>query len=341
MKKENLTVWLVLTFRLPHKPSAPRVRVWRQLQNIGAVALKESVYVLPENKETIEDFQWLEKEITSGKGEAVVFTGTILFGMTEREVIQVFNEARDKDYVSLIEKCGKLLMVTKNAASSGVAKEGLVTLQAAAVKLKQEFEVIGKRDFFSSGSKEKAASVIATINKSLQEAHSSHIRKGQKMNETTFRIQDFHKKLWKTRRNIFIDRIASAWLIKKFIDTRATFAFVTDASEAPRGIPFDMEESEFTHCGDNCTFETMIKLFALKNHALDEIAQIVHDIDLKDGKFSRPEAAGLEQILDGLSRIHSDDRKLLKRGMEIFDSLYSHFSGKIQIQNKKRSKTPT
>ena len=144
-----------------------------------------------------------------------------------------------------------------------------------------------------------------------------------------------------TRRNLHIDRLASAWLIRQFIDKRPRFYFVAEGDTVEGAIPFDMYDTQFTHHGEDCTFETMLKRFGLgANKGLREIAEIVHDIDLKDDKFHRLEAAGLNAIIDGLSQVLRDDRKLLQQGSTLFDGLYELLSKQAE---KKRSsaKRPT
>ncbi len=132
---------------------------------------------------------------------------------------------------------------------------------------------------------------------------------------------------WITRPDVHIDRLASAWLIKQFIDKRPRFSFIPDGGTHPGGVRFDMAEAEFTHEGEDCTFETMIRRFGLGGDAgLSAIAEIVHDIDLKDGKFNRLEAAGLEAIVSGLSKQFSDDRERIQGCSRVFDGLYAGFA---------------
>ncbi|HZJ42503.1 MAG TPA: chromate resistance protein ChrB domain-containing protein, partial [Pyrinomonadaceae bacterium] len=142
------------------------------------------------------------------------------------------------------------------------------------------------------------------------------------------------------------DRLASAWLIKQFIDKRPRFYFVSDEETVDGAIPFDMFGAEFTHHGEDCTFETMLKRFGLtESKGLRGIAEIVHDIDLKDDKFHRLEVAGLNAIIDGLSNLLRDDRRLLQQTGFVFDGLYallskeSHEKTENQSITKKRRTT--
>ncbi len=138
-----------------------------------------------------------------------------------------------------------------------------------------------------------------------------------------------------TRKDIYIDRLASAWLIRRFIDQNAKFVFISKGkNNLPKNaIPFDMYGAEFTHHGDACTFETLIKAFDLKDHALRPIAEIVHDIDLKDNKYNRKESDGIDQIIAGFSKKLNNDNKLLEKGMEIFDALYHYYTTKTKGGN--------
>jgi hypothetical protein len=140
-------------------------------------------------------------------------------------------------------------------------------------------------------------------------------------------IAKYQGRRWVTRRNLHIDRLASAGLIKQFIDKRPRFYFVADGETVEGALPFDMFGAELTHQGEDCTFETMLKRFGLaESKGLGEIAEIVHDVDLKDDKFHRLEAAGLNAIIDGLSKVLRDDRKLLQQTSIVFDGLYALLS---------------
>ena len=129
---------------------------------------------------------------------------------------------------------------------------------------------------------------------------------------------------WVTRQGVFIDRIASAWLIRRFIDPRATFKFVPARGykPGPGELRFDMFQGEYTHVGDRCTFETLLKEFGLRDRALRALAEIVHDIDCKDDKFERPESAGVRAIVEGIAHATDDDFERLERGAQVFDGLH-------------------
>ena len=133
---------------------------------------------------------------------------------------------------------------------------------------------------------------------------------------------------WVTRQGVFIDRIASAWLIRRFIDPDAEFKFVPPRGykTMPGELRFDMYQGEFTHVGDRCTFETLLTRFDLDDPALAAIGEIVHDIDCKDEKFGRAEAAGVRAVIEGIALATQDDLERVERGSMVFDGLYGQLS---------------
>jgi hypothetical protein len=143
----------------------------------------------------------------------------------------------------------------------------------------------------------------------------------------TARVEDLRGRTWVTRKGIHVDRMASAWLVRRFIDTDARFKFVAAKGYKPLAdeIRFDMFEAEFTHEGDRCTMEVLIDRTGIENRALRSIAEIVHDIDLKDAKFEQPETPGIERLIAGIAMAHKDDETRLSRGAAVFDDLYEYY----------------
>jgi hypothetical protein len=191
-------------------------------------------------------------------------------------------------------------------------------------------EDIARIDFFNASQKGQVSKKVHVIRQKLSGWAKTPKREVSGINKT-YRAKDYVGKKWVTRKDIYIDRIASAWLIKRFIDPKARFIFLSKSkNKAPNDtIPFDMYGAEFTHHGNDCTFETLIKAFGLKDSALQPIAEIVHDIDLKDNKYGRKEADGIDQIIAGLSQRLKGDNKLLEKGIEIFAALYQYYSLKV------------
>jgi hypothetical protein len=333
--------WILLIHQLPPKPTNLRVRTWRKLQKLGAVSIKNSVYVLPFNEKTHEDFQWLKQEIESAGGEAAVFRAGSVEGATDDEIVGSFRQARDDEYARITADLDGLTGSVREQKRGGHLSPGrLSNYEAELDKLHAELERVVSTDFFNAKGRVAALSAYERSQKALQRASHSRDEVGEKARALKGSALDrtrYQGRRWVTRRNLHIDRLASAWLIKRFIDSRPRFYFVAEGETVEGGIPFDMFGAEFTHQGEDCTFETLIKKFGLtEDPGLHEIAEIVHDIDLKDDKFHRLEAAGLNATVRGLSELLKDDRKLLRQSDVVFDGLYTLLGGKAK---KSKGKT--
>lgn len=310
--------WLLLIHQLPTKPAYARVKVWRRLKGLGAVTVKNSVYALPSNVETREDFTWLIKEITELGGEGFVCEATLVDGLDDGEVRALFGAARDEDYAEVAAAAREL---SARCSSSSRAE-----LAGPVARLRKQLDEIIAIDFFGADGREPTEGLVSGLQAELQreeEAMSADDSEGL----PTGKLQD---RVWVTRQGVQIDRIASAWLIRRFIDRRARFKFVpgTGYVTLPGELRFDMFEGEFTHRGDRCTFEVLLEEAALDDPALAAIGEIIHDIDLKDGKYGREEAAGIRILIAGIASSHNDDSQRLERGAAVFDDLYLSFSGK-------------
>jgi hypothetical protein len=334
MKTKSGQDWILLIHQLPPKPTNLRVRTWRKLQKLGAVAIKNSVYVLPFNEKTHEDFQWLKQEIETSGGEATVFHAGAVEGTTDDEIINEFRKARDEDYARLAGELDGLTGAIREQKRGGHLSPGRLGQHEAELdKLHAELERIVSTDFFDATGRTAAQNAYERCQKAFRTSQGRDAA-GTKTGFTKGALSDrsqYQGKRWITRRNLHIDRLASAWLIKQFIDSRPRFHFVADGETVEGAIPFDMFGAEFTHHGEDCTFETMIKCFGLSaDRGLREIAEIVHDIDLKDDKFHRLEAVGVNAIVRGLSELLKDDRKLIRECSALFDGLYAILSGHSQ-----------
>ena len=339
--------WILLIHQLPPQPTNLRVRIWRKLNQLGAVAIKNSVYVLPFSEKTHEDFQWLKKEIEAADGEATVFRANSVEGTTDQELIGVFRRERDEEYLKLAAQFDALRQAIKEQKQNGkIITERGGSYETEFEKLNAELYRIIAADFFSAPNHKVAVSAYRHAHKELRSMveNSSKLASTAPIDPKFLSRADYQRKHWITRRNMHIDRLASAWLIKRFIDGRPRFSFVAENEKIQGGIHFDMFEAEFTHVGEDCTFETLLNRFGLaENPALREIAEIVHDIDLKDTKFNRLEAVGLDVTVRGLSKMLNDDRKLLGQCTVIFDGLYEQFfepqKAKERVSGKKAQKT--
>lgn len=318
--------WILLIHQLPPKPTNLRVRTWRKLQKLGAVAIKNSVYVLPANEKTHEDFQWLKQEIESAGGEATVFQAGLVAGAADDEIIATFRKARDEEFAAITAALDGLTGAIRGQKRGKHLSAGRLAAHETDIdKLHSQLEGIVANDFFNADGRVPALAAYERCQKAIRAAPGPVTKNARStIKSGTLDLAKYQGRRWMTRRNLHIDRLASAWLIRQFIDKRPRFYFVAEGETVEGAIPFDMYDAEFTHHGEDCTFETMIKRFGLgASNGLREIAEIVHDIDLKDDKFHRLEAAGLNAIINGLSETLRNDRKLVQQTGIIFDGLYS------------------
>jgi hypothetical protein len=335
-KRVNKQEWILLIHQLPPKATNLRVRVWRKLQRLGAVAIKNSVYVLPFNEKTEEDFQWLKQEIESAGGGTAVFRADSLEGAADNEIIEAFRIERNAEFEKITAEFDALAGAVKEQKRGGsLSAERAGNHETELNKLHAELEQIVSIDFFNSPKRAPALSAYKRCRKAFNQIvnrkHDRKAKDNKTQNSASFNREDYQGKRWVTRRNMHIDRLASAWLIKRFIDRKPRFYFVAEGDTVENGIRFDMFGAEFTHVGEDCTFQMLIKEFGLSNDkALCEIAEIVHDIDLKDNKFNRLEAAGLDAVVRGMSLLLGNDRKLLGQCSAIFDGLYEKLNLEAQ-----------
>jgi hypothetical protein len=320
--------WILLIHQIAQDTPNLRVKIWRNLKKHGAVLFKNAVYILPYTNEHEEIMQWLCNQIKDGGSDASLFITESLDKKQDDEIIKSFHEICDKEYIALIEVCDtELKKITQREETEGISESLVHEYKRKLNEILKSADDISKIDFFHAPQKELLLQKISSLQKTLLKWTKTP-EKEIKVTGKVYQIKDFLGKKWATRKDIFIDRIASAWLIRRFIDPKARFVFMSKGTEkVPRGtVPFDMYGSEFTHHGEDCTFETLMKAFDLKDSALQSIAEIVHDIDLKDNKYGRKEAEGLVQIVTGLSQKLKNDNKLLEKGLEIFDALYQNYS---------------
>ena len=332
--------WILLIHQLPPKPTNLRVRIWRKLQKLGAVAIKNSVYVLPANEKTQEDFQWLKQEIESSGGEATVFQAASVEGATDEEIIAAFRKARDEEFAAIAADLEGLSGVVSQQIRGKHLSTGRLTKHESELdKLHSQLESIITNDFFQADGRAMVLAAYERCRKAIGGARGPATKASRSPKRTgTLDLGKYQGRRWMTRRNLHIDRLASAWLIRQFIDKRPRFYFVAEGETVEGAIPFDMYGAEFTHHGEDCTFETMLKRFGLRDSkGLRQIGEIVHDIDLKDDKFHRLEAAGLNAIINGLSKVFRDDRKLLQHCSAIFDGMYGLLGQGAQKEKAKTS----
>jgi hypothetical protein len=315
---------------LPSSPSYLRVKVWRRLQAVGAVAIKNSVYVLPNRDECVEVFQWVAREIGELGGQASLCESRFFDGVTDGEIERKFVEERNADYASLAEDARS---VNKALRGKRLGAEKLASLDSQIDKLKRRLDEIVAIDFGHAPGREAAEGLVVEL------AAAASRRGGEAPGENLPKMPRPAKATWVTRTSVHVDRIASAWLILRFIDPAATLKFVAPKGYVPEKgeLRFDMYEAEFTHVGDRCTFEVLLERMGLGDAALRAVGDIVHDIDLRDEKYGRPETAGVRSAITGVCASSRDDTERVSRGSTLFDSLHAFFSLKSRADKGEKN----
>ena len=310
--------WIVFTYSISAQTrSSPRVALWRRLRRIGAISPANGVFVLPARDECIEAFQWLAQEVRAAKGDALVMRVEQFEGMGDAELTALFNQARTEEYRQLdgqINALGK----TQDRAE----------LQDALEKLRRQHAEISRVDYFACSAGPQTAQRLAQLAERLTPTRSVAPA------IPSARITDYHTKTWVTRPRPYVDRLACAWLIHRFIDSKATIRYANQPK--PNDVAFDMETGEFGHRGNLCTFEVMCQAFNLNEPGLRTIAEIVHAIDLSDGRYARPATTGVDAILEGWHQAKLSDAELEERGIILFEGLLAHFA-----QSERKSKEPS
>ena len=319
MAEARDTRWLLLIHQIPPKPDYFRVKIWRRLQRVGAVAIKNSVYVLPKNDQTLEDFQWIAREITEGKGDASVCEAGFVEGLSDGQIEALFRAARDADFAAIADEARELSKLRRPRRADEDTRS---KLEADVARLRKRLAEVAAIDFFDSLGRQTAEGLVSSLEVTLRPETTAE------GTEPVKGLADYRKRVWITRKGIHVDRMASAWLIRRFIDPDAKFKFVPARGYRPEKgeIRFDMFDAEFTHEGDRCTFEVFVGRLVPNVAALRPIGEIVHDIDLKDSKFDRAETAGIDALITGICMRSKDDDERLQRGSAIFDDLFGSFS---------------
>ncbi len=300
---EKNTPWLLLTFTLPARRASQRVEVWRKLQRYGTVPLGNSGYLLPSGSMNEERLQWLAKAIRKYGGDASIVHVRSIDNISTPQLIGRFAEARGREYQELIREL-------QSFSSMPVQKRAVGFLS----RLRSRFQEIVEVDFFNSPLQKRVGELLARADEK---------RVAMRLPETPrIKPQDYKNKVWVTRPSPGVDRSASAWLIRRFIDPKARFTFAPEERVPREAVAFDMFHGGFGHRGDNCTFETLQKEFRIRDRRVKVISEVIHDADLSDGKFGRKEGYGIDEVLKGWARQGISDQDLLDRGMQLMEGLY-------------------
>ena len=300
--KKKLT-WLLLLLRLPATHKTERVAVWRKLKKSGAIQIKTSTYLLPDNPPQYEHFQWLAQQIRDFGGDATLVRVQEIEGMPNQKLIALFNRARDEEYGAI-----------KTALQRFLTRGRKTDPEASAVELERltrQFRAIREIDFFQSS---RGQDIQMLLRRAEGTPKKALVR---------LEAENYRGKTWLTRPRPEIDRVGSAWLIRRFLDPRAKFVFAATVPSNREILPFDIVDVEFSHHGDCCTFETLIRRFGIEDRAITKIAEMIHDADLEDEKFQRSECIGIDRVLKGWAKEGLPDVEILRRGFECFDALYS------------------
>ncbi len=298
--------WILILYTLPTSQNAGRVQLWRKLKKFGALPLKTSAYVLPDEPMHYERFQWLAEQIRTGGGEATLIKVSEIEGLPHEKVVQLFNDARAKDYAELIAELSEFLR--KNRKKAGAE------FHAELEKFQSRFHELREMDYFNCPKAQDAQMLLRQAEGLLIKSKGAAPRVDKKR---------FLGRKWLTRPRPEIDRVASAWLIRHFIDKDAKFVYAPNPRDIPDAVPYDMFEVEFTHHGEDCTFETLVKRFGIEDKFVQAIAEMVHDADLEDGRFKRTECVGLDRVLKGFAVLNFTDEQILAKGFELFDALFA------------------
>ncbi len=305
IKGAELPPWLLLVFGLPTRRASQRVEIWRKLQRLGSVSLGNSSYLLPNNSSNRERFEWLATAIRGYRGNASVVEVQSIDNFSGSQVVDRFVKARSHDYQELLRELRQFGSVSRaNRSSSRLGR------------LRQRFQEVVAIDFFHSPLRDPVQELLDHLQNGAQSSPASQVT-------GTVSAKNYHARVWITRPRPGVDRVTSAWLIRRLIDPKARFLFATKNQVPQNAVPYDMYQGGFGHRGDDCTFETLQKVFRIRDRKVGVMAQIVHDADLGDQKFGRAEGLGVDEVLKGWGRMGVPDREILERGIQLAQGLYS------------------
>jgi len=316
--------WMLLIHQIPPAPAYFRAKVSKRLQRLGAVPIKNSVYVLPCTSATQEDFQWVAREIVADGGDATLCIAHFVEGLRDDQVEALFHRAREADYTQIAQEARKSI----GGLPARLARddERRTELEATLLRLRKRMGEAVAIDFFGAPGREAADSSLMSLERRLHQKQKSPAEEVQGAIDR----DSYRARTWVTRKNVHVDRIACAWLIRRFIDPQATFKFLSARGyRAAEGeVTFDMFEADFTHVGDRCSFEVLVERFGLREAGLGSIGEIVHDIDVKDGKFGRAEAPGIAALIAGIALAEGDDEGRIALGARVFEALLALYRRK-------------
>lgn len=305
--RKNSIQWLLLLHQLPAKSETARVRIWRALQNMGVVSVKNSVSAVPNTAAFRKDIIEIAGEIISIGGEAIVTEGSFLFGLEVSSLLQSYNSQLDTEFKALANEI--------RDAAKEISPSDLMKWDHKRTKFQSKYNILTKRLIAPVDGDDQCRNSLTAFEKKL--------KGGAEKSSKKVAVKPSPGSIWVTRKNPHVDRLASAWLIKRFIDTKAEFRFVDmeKYSWDKKHIRFDVFNAEFGHVGDQCTFEVLVENFKLRKPAIRALAEVIHDLDIQDQKFDRRETEGIRMALEGVIRGYSNDEERLQNAMNLLDSL--------------------
>lgn len=314
--------WILLIHAIPPRPAYLRVKTGRRLQKLGAVAVKNSVYVLPRSEGAREDLEWIAHEIASDGGEASLCESRFIGGLTDEAIEQQFRFARQHDYMELAKLARRLVDKLGQAERKRgeLPPKRRAQAEVALARLKRRLDEIASIDYFGATGRAELEALVVTAEAKLRPPRDVDPKAAPDVPQ----LRNVRGRTWVTRKGIHVDRIASAWLIRRFIDSAAKLKYVEARgyTPAPGELRFDMFDAELTHEGDLCTFEVLLARMGSRDPALRRIADVVHDVDLRDGKFAREETAGFTALITGICLQHREDDARLAAGTTVLDAFY-------------------
>ena len=312
------TKWILFSYSIPAANAKARMRTWRRISATGAAQLKTGLQILPYREELLETITWLIGEVNSLGGEAVALQCLQVEGMSDQQIERLFQAQVDGEFQQIQVEAASLLPEEEGLGTEDTIKEASLALR----KLRKRCEAVRERDFFPSGAAAKTLKALDTVSARLLRPEPGTPAAARRD------IAQYQGRTWVTRARPYVDRLASAWLIARFIDPRATFRFLSpgQAESLVQGeLPFDMATGEFTHRGERITFEVLLHEFSLGNPALDKMAELVKAIDIQEGALPE-EATFLKTLLDGLISLGGNDHQLLERAGLLFEALHAGYA---------------
>jgi hypothetical protein len=307
------STWLVLTATLPTSPSGLRVRVWRALKATGAGTLREGVHVLPEHAGTAADLWALERTITEAGADAHLL------------VVAARDERQERAFRALFDRtqaCAALLRLVKEART-GLATDTEARWRTRLRDLEGQLAALQRTDFFPGKDSRKAAEALAALRRDVEQRLSPGEPVAARARIERRALADYQGRTWATRKRPWVDRLATAWLVQRFVDRNPRFIWLANPARSPKAaLGYDFDGATFTHVGDKVTFEVTAESFGLLSDvALGRLGRLVHCIDV--GGSPVDEAPGLELLVRGLQATHRDDDALLAAAIPLFDACYA------------------